>query len=141
MLFELLELPCGARIKNRFFKSVSEGLSTIYHRPSSFLSPLYRRWGEGGAGIIVMGNVMIDRTALGEPRNVVIEDDSDMPLYEKWAEAGTHNGPHCWVQLNHPGKQSPKALLGNPYDSGQRTILSSDFITRTKKSSCVLIII
>ncbi|HET6789727.1 MAG TPA: NADH oxidase, partial [Aquabacterium sp.] len=27
-----------------------------------------------------------------------------------WAQAATRNNTQCWVQLNHPGKQSPKGL-------------------------------
>ena len=53
---------------------------------------------------------MIDRRALGEPGNVVIEDESDMPILQQWARAATGQGAALWVQLNHPGKQSPKGL-------------------------------
>jgi 2,4-dienoyl-CoA reductase-like NADH-dependent reductase (Old Yellow Enzyme family) len=35
---------------------------------------------------------MIDRRALGEPGNVVIEDESDLPSLKQWAEAATNEG-------------------------------------------------
>jgi 2,4-dienoyl-CoA reductase-like NADH-dependent reductase (Old Yellow Enzyme family) len=56
---------------------------------------------------------MIDRRALGEPGNVVIEDESDLPILKQWAEAATAQGTALWVQLNHPGKQAPKGLNVN----------------------------
>ena len=35
------------------------------------------------------GNVMVDRTALGEPRNVVLDEKSDLTAFElEWARAG-----------------------------------------------------
>jgi 2,4-dienoyl-CoA reductase-like NADH-dependent reductase (Old Yellow Enzyme family) len=47
---------------------------------------------------------------LGEPGNVFIEDRSGIEGLKSWAKNATANGTQCWVQLNHPGKQSPKGL-------------------------------
>ena len=106
-----LELPCGAVLPNRILKSaMSEVMGTPTHAPSPALSVLYRRWAEGGVGLSITGNVMIDRRALGEPANVVIEDDRDTAALAAWAAAGTQHGTALWMQLNHPGKQSPSFL-------------------------------
>lgn len=106
-----LTLPCGIVIKNRFFKSaMSEGLASTDHRPTSLLTTLYGTFAKGGAGLVVTGNVMIDRHALGEPRNVVVENEHDLDLLRSWAKAGTQHGTHLWMQLNHPGKQTMRAL-------------------------------
>jgi 2,4-dienoyl-CoA reductase-like NADH-dependent reductase (Old Yellow Enzyme family) len=106
-----ITLPCGAVIKNRIFKSaMSEGLAEKGGIPKSALSVLYRKWAEGGIGLCVTGNVMIDSRALGEPGNVVIEDEAHLNELVKWAEVAVKNDTHCWVQLNHPGKQAPKGL-------------------------------
>lgn len=110
-----LKLPNGTIIKNRIFKSaMSEALGTVYQNPSESLVPLYKTWAEGGAGIVMTGNVMIDRNALGEPNNVALEDERDLKMLMKWAKAGTENGTHLWMQLNHPGKQSPKMISKEP---------------------------
>jgi 2,4-dienoyl-CoA reductase-like NADH-dependent reductase (Old Yellow Enzyme family) len=110
-LNQLLELPCGAVIKNRIFKSaMSEGLGEKDGRPKPSLSRLYKIWAEGGTGLCVTGNVMVDRSALGEPGNVVIEDEGFLDSLRNWAEQASINNTHCWVQLNHPGKQAPKGL-------------------------------
>ncbi len=114
-LFQPLVLPCGVSIKNRFMKSaMSEGLATTSHQATAKLCRLYQTWAEGGAGLVITGNVMVDRKGLGEPRNVVLEDEQGFAHVQAWAQAGTVNGTHLWMQLNHPGKQSPKVLTTEP---------------------------
>jgi len=111
VLAQPFHLPRGGVVKNRVCKSaMSEALGTRQGRATPELARLYGAWAEGGVGLCITGNVMIDRRALGEPGNVVIEDDSQMAELQAWAQAATRNGTHCWVQLNHPGKQAPKGL-------------------------------
>lgn len=110
-----LVLQNGLRIKNRFFKSaMSEQLGDANHAPDHRLVELYRTWARGGAGVLVTGNVMIDSSALGEPKNVVLEDDRHIDRFRAWAKAGTENGASLWMQLNHPGKQIPNFLNKAP---------------------------
>lgn len=104
-------LPNGSKIPNRLAKSaMSEALGTMDNRVTPELVRLYQRWGAGGTGLVITGNVMIDRRALGEPGNVALEDDRDLPLLKQWASAVTDHGGQIWMQLNHPGRQSPKGL-------------------------------
>lgn len=111
LLQQALTLPNGSRLKNRLAKSaMSEALGTTDNHATEALVRLYGRWAAGGIGLLITGNAMIDRRALGEPNNVAIEDDSDMPLLQRWAAAGQASGTQLWVQLNHPGRQSPKGL-------------------------------
>lgn len=106
-----VRLPNGAVLRNRLAKSaMSETLGTYDNHVTPGLVTLYRRWAVSGIGLLFTGNVMIDRRALGEPGNVVIEDEADLALLRKWARAATDHGAALWVQLNHPGKQSPKGL-------------------------------
>ncbi|MGN7984453.1 NADH:flavin oxidoreductase/NADH oxidase family protein [Burkholderia sp. 22313] len=111
LLNQPLHLPNGSALRNRLAKAaMSETLGTYDNRPTLDLVQLYRRWAASGLGLIMTGNVMIDRRALGEPGNVVIEDEADLPVLRQWAEAATAQGASIWVQLNHPGKQSTKGL-------------------------------
>ena len=104
-------LPSGLVVKNRLVKSaMSEALGTTDNHVTDALVELYGRWADGGIGLQVTGNVMIDRRALGEPNNVALEDESDLALLRRWAAAGTRGGTQLWMQLNHPGKQAPKGL-------------------------------
>lgn len=110
-LTDSLRLPNGAVLRNRLGKSaMSEAMGTLDNRVTPELVALYRRWAASGIGLLVTGNVMIDRRALGEPGNVALEDERDLPLLTEWAKAASSQGAALWVQLNHPGKQSPKGL-------------------------------
>ncbi len=103
---------------NRILKSA---MSEVMAEQGVFLPTdahyrVYERWAAGGTGIIVTGNVMIDRTALGEPGNVVLEDDTHLDRFAAWADAVHRANPDTrfWMQINHPGKQSPKFLTPAP---------------------------
>ncbi|NCF18194.1 MAG: NADH oxidase [Haliea sp.] len=101
--------------RNRLFKSaMSEQLADRNNAPTPDLIQLYTTWARGGTGVLVTGNVMIDRNALGEPRNVVLDEQSDPELFRRWAEAGTANDTQLWMQLNHPGKQIPNLISKEP---------------------------
>lgn len=106
-----LTLANGTRLKNRLAKSaMSEGLGTSDNRPTPLLEHLYGLWACGGASLCITGNVMIDRSAIGEPNGVVVEDERDLDRLRRWAAAGTANGTQLWMQISHPGKQAPKGL-------------------------------
>jgi 2,4-dienoyl-CoA reductase-like NADH-dependent reductase (Old Yellow Enzyme family) len=108
-------LKNGQEIKNRLFKSaMSEQLGTREHNPTAGLATLYQRWAEGGIGLAITGNIMIDRGALGEPKNVVLDEKSDLTPFKAWADAGQKNGAAIWAQLNHPGKQIPNFIVAVP---------------------------
>tara|TARA_R110000787_G_scaffold130525_3_gene242483 strand:- start:6724 stop:7962 length:1239 start_codon:yes stop_codon:yes gene_type:complete len=110
-LTESLKLPNGTTLPNRIAKSaMSEAMGTMGNQVTPELVRLYQRWGEGGTGLIITGNVMIDRRALGEPGNVVLEDERDLALLSQWASAAKAHGSQIWMQINHPGRQSPKGL-------------------------------
>ncbi|WP_236034577.1 NADH:flavin oxidoreductase/NADH oxidase family protein [Bifidobacterium saguinibicoloris] len=112
---EPLTLPCGVTVKNRFYKSaMNEALAGRDCAPTEEHVRLYRTWARGGAGVLVTGNVMVDRTQLGEPGNVAVEDERDLDMLRRWAAAGTEHGAHCWMQINHPGRQSPITINPHP---------------------------
>ena len=111
LLAQPLTLPNGTVLRNRLAKAaMSETLGTYDNRPTQSLVALYQRWAASGLGLILTGNMMVDRRALGEPGNVAIEDESDLDLLTQWAQAATSRGVAIWAQLNHPGKQSAKGL-------------------------------
>jgi len=114
-LSDAFTLKNGTIIKNRLFKSaMSEQLGTKDHNPKPGLATLYKTWADGGLGLSITGNIMIDRTALGEPKNVVLDEKSDLEPFRRWAKAGTSSGSQLWPQLNHPGKQIPNFITNEP---------------------------
>ena len=81
-------LPNGSVLKNRIAKSaMSENFGTRHHAPSQGLIHAYRVWAKGNPGLLITGNVMVDARALGEARNVVVEDYKDFELLKEWAKS------------------------------------------------------
>ena len=114
-LAQPLHLPCGHTLPNRLGKSaMTEGLADAQGRPNHAHSTLYRTWSEGGTGLLLTGNVMIDGRYLERAGNAVLEDDRALPLFSAWAEAAQSAGSDCWVQLSHPGRQCPRLVNGRP---------------------------
>lgn len=107
-------LPNGQRLANRLMKSaLSEALGDRSGAPSTRLERLYDRWSTGGYGLVVTGNVMVDRGHLGEPGNVVVEDDRHLDRLTQWAKGFQDGGTPLWMQINHPGRQSNALLSRN----------------------------
>ena len=77
-----LELRCGLTLRNRLCKAAtSEHLGTPRTNDATpRLVRLYERWGAGGFGLIITGNVMVCRCALEAPRNVVVDAATDGAL-------------------------------------------------------------
>lgn len=115
LLARPLPLKSGLTLKNRIVKSaMSERLARPDLGASDELARLYGQWAEGGAGLLITGNVMIDRQALGEFGNVAVSDDRDLTALRAWAEAGKRDGARIWMQINHPGRQTPRHLGREP---------------------------
>ena len=111
LLFTPITLPNGTTIKNRFFKSaMSEGMGTRDFQPKKNIATLYKRWAEGGTGLIITGNIMVDPKGTAEPGNIVFDKNSNMEILKDWANQGQQHGAKVMVQLNHPGKQVPKTI-------------------------------
>lgn len=110
-----LPLTANCTAKNRLFKSaMSEQLGNKDLEPTPELIRLYRTWAQGGTGLLVTGNIMIDRNALGEPKNVVLDEQSNLEHFKALARAGSENNTQLWMQINHPGKQAPNFLSVEP---------------------------
>jgi 2,4-dienoyl-CoA reductase-like NADH-dependent reductase (Old Yellow Enzyme family) len=113
-----LTLPCGAVIPNRLVKAaMTEGLATMDGIPTPELERLYGKWSDGGAGLLISGNIQIDRRHLEQPGNVIIDGEPGDGLRKalaSWASAATRGGNQFWAQLSHAGRQTPKDVNPNP---------------------------
>ncbi|MDT4807792.1 NADPH dehydrogenase [compost metagenome] len=112
--FQSLQLPNGAVIPNRIAKAaMEENLANQDQTPSDPLLRLYRAWAEGGAGLLLTGNVMVDARAMTGPGGVVLEEGQQLERFREWARIGRSRGAQFWMQINHPGRQM-QANLGQP---------------------------
>lgn len=114
-LWQPLSLPCGATLKNRLCKAaMTEGLADPDDRASDRLTTLYGRWSDGGAGLILTGNVMVDRRYLERPGNIVVDHNGGLDALHTMAKAATRNGNHFWMQISHPGRQCTRMSSNHP---------------------------
>ncbi len=104
-------LPNGSKIINRIAKSaMSENLSNKNNQPTSILINLYKKWALSGSGLLITGNIMIDSSAIGEPRNVIVENRDNFKLLKEWADTVKNTETHLWAQINHPGRQAMEQI-------------------------------
>jgi len=89
-LFSPLTLPNGSQIPNRIAKAaMEENLANADFTPSEQLLTLYRQWSTGGAGLLISGNVMIDRHAMTGPAGVVLDAQQPLHTFRRWATVST----------------------------------------------------
>ncbi|MFC4290888.1 NADH:flavin oxidoreductase/NADH oxidase family protein [Sphingorhabdus arenilitoris] len=117
-LSDPLTLPCGAVLPNRIAKAaMTEGLADIHGHPTPELERLYGIWSDGGAGLLLSGNIQIDADHLERPGNVIIDREPDaqmMTALSALAKAATRGGNHFWAQISHAGRQTMKAVNPHP---------------------------
>jgi len=107
MLFTPLTLPNGAVVPNRLAKAaMEETLADAGQVPGPRILRLYRRWAEGGTGLLITGNVMVDRRALTGPGTIALEAGTPLAPFEAWARAARAHGAQAWMQINHPAARS-----------------------------------
>ncbi len=110
-----LRLPNGATLSNRLAKaSMTEAIADGQDRATVEHQRLYQRWAEGGSALLLTGNVMVDGLYLERPRNVVVEDDSGLDELAAWTLAARSSGAHVWMQISHPGRQTPRYVASEP---------------------------
>lgn len=118
MISRPLTLPCGAEIPNRLCKAaMTEGLADPAGQPTAALNRLYGLWSDGGAGLLLSGNVQIDGDHLERPGNVIVAEEPSAAMktaLEAWAAAGTRAGNHFWAQISHAGRQCQKIVNPHP---------------------------
>ena len=121
-LADPLTLPCGLTAPNRIAKAaMTEGLAEVVDGAAGVAGErivrCYRTWAEGGAGMQITGNIMVDARYRERPANVVV----DGPQNEKqraglaaFAEAAKSGGGLAIAQISHAGRQSPKSIAPEP---------------------------
>jgi 2,4-dienoyl-CoA reductase-like NADH-dependent reductase (Old Yellow Enzyme family) len=114
-----LTLPCGIALKNRLAKAaMTEGLADSDGVPTDGLARLYQGWAQGGCGLLITGNVIIEPNHLERPGNVILAgqlSEGATAKFKAWTAAGTANDTHLWAQLSHGGRQTQKLVNASPH--------------------------
>ncbi|MFE1953348.1 NADH:flavin oxidoreductase/NADH oxidase family protein [Streptomyces sp. NPDC059524] len=112
-LFAPLALRSGQVLGNRIAKAaMEESMAGDGQLPDAPMPALYRRWAEGGAGLLITGNVMVHAEALTGPAGVVLDEHAPLEPFAAWAEAAKSGGGAVWMQINHPGRQVASGMPG-----------------------------
>ncbi len=115
MLTTPIQLPCGVKLPNRLAKAaMTERLSNSSFAPTVEHERLYHLWAKSGAGLLITGNVIVDRVHLESAGNVVFDDEDMLPALRSWAQAAQSTGNPCWVQISHAGRQTNRFSTGSP---------------------------
>ncbi|MEL7003721.1 MAG: NADH:flavin oxidoreductase, partial [Bacteroidota bacterium] len=110
-----LTLPCGAVLKNRLVKAaMTERISNSKCEPTKGHERLYADWSDTEAGLLITGNVMIDRKHFESTGNVCFDNEEILSKLASWAKAGTKNGNHLWAQISNAGRQANKFSTARP---------------------------
>jgi len=131
ILYSPYTLPCGVTVRNRLVKAaMEENMSSKGNIPGESLYSLYRYWAHGHLGMVITGNVMVDKGAMTGPGGVALEKDTELAPFQKWAKIIKSNGALAVMQINHPGRQVFKAMRGKaiapsavPLDMGKHSKL------------------
>ena len=109
-----LDLPNGARLRNRIVKSaMSDALGDGRGNPTPAQARLYGLWAEGGVAASIVGEVQGDPAGAEAPGNLVLGDRSEPSAFAPLMAKGRAQGTHLWLQLGHAGALTPPAI-GTP---------------------------
>jgi 2,4-dienoyl-CoA reductase-like NADH-dependent reductase (Old Yellow Enzyme family) len=113
-----LTLPCGVNLPNRLVKAaMSELLADSRNRATKEHQTLYRAWARNGPGMLLTGNVQVDRHHLEHGGNVVIQgpqDATQLAALRAWSGVVKEEGKQIWMQLSHAGRQTQKSINPTP---------------------------
>ena len=117
----------GQTAPNRFLKAaMTERLSSWDPKklsargiPSPELINVYKRWGEGGYGTILTGNVMIHPEHLEAAGNPIIPLDAQFSgerfeAFKNLATGAKSKGSVIYGQVSHPGRQVSEKIQPHP---------------------------
>ncbi|KAJ4983288.1 NADH:flavin oxidoreductase/NADH oxidase [Stagonosporopsis vannaccii] len=110
LLSSPLTTPSGVVFPNRLVKAaMAEDMSDNADPGDKHISA-YAKWGSGGWGCVLTGNVEVSSKYRGSFNSIVAKpslSDETREIWKRWALASQSKGTPTIVQLVHPGRQSP----------------------------------
>ncbi|CAD5222614.1 unnamed protein product [Bursaphelenchus okinawaensis] len=119
----------GRYAKNRFLKAaLSESLATWDRNDAKkvglttpYLLNLYEKWGHGGFGLVLTGNVMVEHRHLETAGNHVISQESwsdeKVKSFNQLAINIKQDGTLAIAQIGHAGRQTPNSVNRTPFSA------------------------
>ncbi|GAA98022.1 uncharacterized protein L969DRAFT_46004 [Mixia osmundae IAM 14324] len=115
----------GLTAPNRFAKSaMTERLCHATNgKPSEAYLEIYREWGRGQTGTIILGNIPVDVRSKEAVGNFCLDRGNDrwdaVTETEKVVKVTKAYGSLCIGQLTHGGRQTPKHINPEPVSSSE----------------------
>ncbi|KIH61541.1 hypothetical protein ANCDUO_08186 [Ancylostoma duodenale] len=95
--------------------------------PTQELINVYDKWGHGGFGVIITGNIIVDPRNLEAAGNMIICRENDSPLlrkaFSRLADAAKQDGALVIAQLSHAGRQTPVYVNKYPYSCSDKRLV------------------
>jgi 2,4-dienoyl-CoA reductase-like NADH-dependent reductase (Old Yellow Enzyme family) len=85
---------------------MTERLAGKNHLPNQKHETLYGKWAEGHEGVLISGNVIIDKSHLESAGNIVADINSRVDDFTLWVKRTQQSGCQLWIQLSHAGRQT-----------------------------------
>ncbi|KAK5708652.1 hypothetical protein LTR17_020484 [Elasticomyces elasticus] len=131
IISQSITLPCGLTLPNRLVKcpmQETQAKGPYFNPPIETFKNLYSLWATSQYGLLITGQVQVDRRFLSISGDVCCHEGSPEPetlkLWREWARIAQANGTPCIVQLAHPGRMSPAGAGARPSD--MRTLCPSE---------------
>lgn len=106
----------------------TQAKAPYFDPPIETFKNLYKTWAESQYGLLITGQVQVDRRFLSIAGDVCCHEGSVKPeILEKWKQWATiaqKDGTPCIVQVAHPGRMSPAGAGVRPAD--MRTLCPSE---------------
>nr|OQO25654.1 hypothetical protein B0A51_05478 [Rachicladosporium sp. CCFEE 5018] len=123
LISEPLTLQCGLTLPNRLVKCPMQetlAIGPYFDPPMEAFGNLYSKWAKSSYGLIITGQVQVDRRFLSIAGDVCVHEkslESDiLAIWKQWAQTAQSEGTPCIVQIAHPGRMSPMGAGIRPAD-------------------------
>jgi len=111
-LFDPIEIN-GMKVPNRFVRSATNDRhADVEGRVTNSLIGVYEALAVGGIGLIVSGHAYVTGNGKGNPTMLGVHHDDLIPGLKKLVETVHRFGSKIALQLNHAGRQTASATIG-----------------------------
>ena len=117
----------GLELKNRIvMTAMGCSLAEVSGEAGQRMIRYYAERARGGAGLIITEITRIDdETGVGTPNQLSVTNTHVVPQLSRLAEAVHAYDTKLFIQLHHPGNQTPSRLIG-----GKQPVSASDVTCR-----------
>jgi len=112
ILFEPIDLN-EMTVPNRFVRSATnDRRAEISGEANASLIGVYEALTAGGVGLIITGHAYVQWAGKASPTMIGVHEDSMVPGLKQLVEAVHKHGAKIVIQINHAGRQTASAVIG-----------------------------